>query len=76
MRKQIKAALRRLFSPCPLWHRTKDRIWRAENQRQIFECALCGRDTGEALLHHPRPEPIEPARAEPEPWFKRKVAGQ
>lgn len=51
--------LARLFSPCPLWHRSTDRICRYENARIVFECALCGRDASEALADQRRAEPLD-----------------
>lgn len=55
--------LARVSGPCPFWHRTLDRIRRHENQRVIYECALCGRDVSEALKDEPKGTPIPKPKA-------------
>lgn len=51
--------LARLFGPCPLWHRTPDRLTQYADQRIWYTCALCGRDVSEALADQRRSEPLD-----------------
>lgn len=65
--------LARLFSECPLWHRTSDRLRCHVDQRIVYLCPLCLREVSEALKDQPRSEPRDPMTAKVVPWFERKT---
>lgn len=49
MLKRLRYWAVRLFGPCPFRHRTKDRLLRTDDGRMFYFCALCHRQTSQAL---------------------------
>lgn len=64
----------RLTGPCPVWHHTTERIKRITDNRIVFECALCTRDTSQVPAGtNINTRPIVPLKARPALRMRRRA---